>query len=251
MLICYLDESGNTGRKLDDTGQPFHTIAAIVVREDRVREMTDRLDSLASQAPTSDHLVEYHGFDLFHGTGVWDGVYPRERIDEYSKALSVLSQVDAGVVYASIDKPALANLYSYPRPPHMYALQFLTEKLEMWLRSQEDILGRRALLVADENHEQEQYSFDLIIDMQATGGQIGSSWGIDIHLDHIVDSIYFTPSERSRGIQLADLVAFILNRRYRIRRTPGDPRSDTAVRDLVRRRVTPQVRTYRSLWPSR
>ena len=249
MLICYLDESGNTGRKLDDPDQPFHTIAAIAVCEDRVREMADRLDLLASQAPTSDHLVEYHGVELFHGTGAWGGVHPRERINEYSKALSVLSRVDAGVVYASIDKPTLDKVYSYPRPPHMYALQFLTEKLELWLRAQEHILCRRALLVADENHEQEQYSFDLISDMQATGGEIGSSWGIDIHLDHIVDSIYFTPSERSRGIQLADLVAFILNRRYRIRRTPGDMRSDTAVKDLVRRHVNPQVRTYRSLWP--
>ena len=77
MLICYLDESGNTGRKLDDPGQPFHTIAGIAVREDRVREMTDRLDSLASHAPTADHLDECHGFDRFHGTGAWDGVYPR------------------------------------------------------------------------------------------------------------------------------------------------------------------------------
>lgn len=69
MLICYMDESGNTGRRLDDPDQPFHTIAAIVVREDRVREMTDRLNSLASQAPTGDHLVEYHGIELVP----WDG----------------------------------------------------------------------------------------------------------------------------------------------------------------------------------
>ena len=132
----------------------------------------------------------------------------------------------------------------------MYALQFLTEKLELWLRNQTQVLSRRALLVADENHEQEQYSFDLISDMQATGGPIGSSLGINTQLDHIVDSIYFTPSERSRGIQLADLVAYILNRRYRNRRTPGNQRSDSAVDDVVRDHVIPQRRAYRVLWPS-
>ena len=132
----------------------------------------------------------------------------------------------------------------------MYALQFLTEKLELWLRNQTQVLSQRALLVADENHEQEQYSFDLISDMQATGGPIGSSLGINTQLDHIVDSIYFTPSERSRGIQLADLVAYILNRRYRNRRTPGNQRSDSAVDDLVRDHVIPQRRAYRVLWPS-
>lgn len=81
MLICYLDESGNTGRKLDDPNQPFHTIAAVLVREDRVREMTDRLDTLASRAPTGSGLVEYHGIELFHGMRAWDGVYARRRID--------------------------------------------------------------------------------------------------------------------------------------------------------------------------
>lgn len=249
MLICYLDESGNTGRKLDDPAQPFHTIAAVLVREDRVREMTDRLDELASRAPTETELVEYHGSELFHGIRAWDGVYPRQRIAEYSTALSVLRQIEAGVVHSAIDKPRLAAAFSFPRPPHMYALQFLAEKLEWWLRDQTHRLSQRALLVADENHEAEQYSFDLISDMQAAGGPIGSSLGINTQLGHIVDGIYFAPSERSRGIQLADLVAFILNRRYRNRRTPGNPRSDNAVSKLVRDHIIPQRRTYRSLWP--
>ena len=136
MLICYLDESGNTGRKLDDPAQPFHTIAAVLVREDRIREMTDRLDELASRAPTVTELVEYHGSELFQGMGAWEGVFPRQRIAEYSKALSVLRQIDAGVFHSAIDKPRLAAAYPQPRPPHMYALQFLTEKLERWLRDQ-------------------------------------------------------------------------------------------------------------------
>ena len=71
--------------------------------------------------------------------------------------------------------------------PHMIALQFLVEKLERWLRDQMDRLGQRALLVADENHEQDQYSFDLIREMQAVGGPVGASFGLGVTLDRFVE----------------------------------------------------------------
>ncbi|WP_419837874.1 DUF3800 domain-containing protein [Candidatus Poriferisodalis sp.] len=38
MLFCYLDESGNTGSRLDDPVQPYHYLAAVIVREDRVSD---------------------------------------------------------------------------------------------------------------------------------------------------------------------------------------------------------------------
>ena len=253
MLICYLDESGNTGRRLDDPDQPFHLIAAVIVREDRIREMNSRLNELASQAPTTNPLTEYRGSDLFGGRGEWKNVCPRQRIDEYTKALSVLSQVEAGVAYASIYKQALAQKnYSDPNP-HLFALQFLIEKLEKWIKQpsiQENILGRRILLVADENHEQEQYSIDLMNEMLELGGPIGAIYGINITPDHFVDGIYFDKSERSRGIQLADLVAYIINRYQIIRRKPSNKHWDTVVQQLMLNYVNSQLKTWRQPWPN-
>lgn len=249
MLICYLDESGNTGRRLDDPEQPIHLIAAVMIVEDRVREMTDILDGLAQRAPTTQPLVEYHGRELFRGSGPWTGVSPNQRIEAYAEALSVLGQVEAGIAHASIDKPKL-SLKGYDDPnPHIIALQYLTEKIESWLRGQHDVLSQRALLVADENHEHEQYSFDLIREMQAVGGPVGSSHGISIPLDHIVDSVYFDHSDRNRGIQLADLVAFVLGRYQRIGRSPSIARSDAAVAMLLREHILPHCRTWRDMWP--
>ena len=247
MLICYLDESGNTGRRLDDPHQPVHFIAAVIVREDRVGEMAERLQELADRAPIAERLIEYHGDELFHGTGPWRGVAPRIRVREYAKALSVMSHVQASVAHASINKPGLAD----GQNPHLLALQFLTEKIERWLKSQSHELSQRALLVADQNHEHDQYAFDLIQEMQSGGGPVGGGRGLNIPLDHIVDGVYFARSERSWGIQLADLVAFILNRSERIGRNPGNPRSDAAVKMLRREHITPQVKTWRQLWPSR
>ena len=246
MLICYLDESGNTGKRLDDPDQPIHYLAAVMVREDRIREMGDRLHALADAAPIGASLVEFHGDELFHGSGPWQGVPPRLRVGEYAKALSVMSAVGAGVAHASINKPLLVG----DQNPHLLALQFLTEKIERWLRSQTDELGQRALLVADHSHEHDQYAFDLIQRMQAAGGPVGGHRGLNVSLDHIVDGVYFAHSERSWGIQLADLVAFVLNRSERIKRSPGDPRSDRAIRMLRREHISPQLQTWRELWPS-
>ncbi len=71
-----------------------------------------------------------------------------------------------------------------------------------------------SLLVADENHEQEQYAINLIRKMQATGGPVGDWTGLAIPLDNYVDSVYFARSDQNRGIQL-----------------------------------DPQIRTYRTSWP--
>ena len=247
MLICYLDESGNTGQRLDDPDQPIHYLAAVMVREDRIAEMAERLSYLAGAAPTSERLIEYHGDELFHGSGPWQGVSPRQRIREYAKALSVMDDIDAGIAHASINKPGLVE----GQNPHLLALQFLTEKIEHWLRRQRHELSQRALLIADHNHEQDQYAFELVQEMHTGGGPIGSNRGLNISLAHIVDGVYFARSERSWGIQLADLVAFILNRSERIGRHPGNPRSDAAVRMLRSKHITPQVETWRQLWPSR
>ena len=209
--------------------------------------MAERLQDLADAAPTSEPLIEYHGDQLFHGSGPWRDTPPRLRISEYAKALAVMGGVDASVAHASINKPLLVG----DQTPHLLALQFLTEKIEHWLRSQTDELSQRALLVADHNHEHDQYAFDLIQRMQTGGGPIGGHRGLNVSLDHIVDGVYFAHSERSWGIQLADLVAFVLNRSARIRRSPGDPRSDHAIRMLRREHISPQLRTWRELWPSR
>jgi len=246
MLLCYVDESGSTGSRLDDADQPVHYVLAVLVREDRVRQMNDRLEEIAADAPTAKALLEYHGNELFGGSGEWTGVPPRQRIREYDKALAVLAEVGATVVHASINKARLdAKGYSEPNP-HLFALQFLTEKIERWVRYQDHPLAQSVLLVADENHEQEQFSMDLIKEMQASGGPVGSQ---GLSLDHFLESVYFTSSHRSRGVQVADLAAFLLNRRDRNARRGVDDSSSRAVAKLWSDRVDPQVKTWRATWP--
>ncbi|MCY4162804.1 MAG: DUF3800 domain-containing protein, partial [bacterium] len=248
MLLCYLDESGNTGSRLDDPRQPYHYLVAVMVREDRVSQMSERLDELADSAATTANMVEYHGQELFAGSGPWDGVAPHLRIGEYEKALAVIAEVGAYIAYVSINKHGLAQRGAFTSP-HLYALQFLVEKIDAWVGSHTDPQCQRALLVADQNHQEEQYAFELIREMQKPGGRIGSFLSIARPTEHIVDSVYFAPSERSRGIQMADLVAFILNRRDRCLESQDNRASARAVRRLCDTRVIPRVVARREQWP--
>lgn len=250
MLICYLDESGNTGLRLDDPDQPIHVIAAILVREDRVRIMVDRLDSLAAAAPTTTPLVEYRGQELFSGTGPWAGVEPRQRVREYEKALSVLGEVDAAVAHTSINKTRLvAKVHNTSPNPHLYALQFLTEEIQVWVAKHSHPLSQRVILVADENHEQEQHAMDFIRNMQSTSRPIDNQARSSIRLDNYVDSVYFARSDRNRGIQIADLVAFVIHRALWIINRPSDPRSDGAIIALLEKHIRPQICASTALWP--
>lgn len=250
MLICYLDESGNTGLRLDDPDQPVHVIAAILVREDRVRIMVDRLDSLAASAPTATPLTEYRGQEIFSGTGPWTGLEPRQRVREYAKALSVLGEVDAAVAHASISKIQLAAKDYHLSPnPHLHALQFLTEEIQVWVAKQSHPLCKWVMLVADENHEQQQYSMDLIRNMQSADRYIDNRPRSSIRLDNYVDSVYFAKSDQNRGIQIADLVAFIIHRSLWIVNRPSNPRSDRAIIALLEEHIRPQICASAALWP--
>lgn len=248
MLFCYLDESGNTGDRLDDPDQPYHYLVAVMVREDMVSRLTSRLDELAAEAPTTARLDEYHGQEMFSGRGPWDGIAPKARLQEYAKALSVIQDAEASIAYASINKRGLMDRGQW-LSPHLYALQFLTEKIEGWVRQQSNPLSQRALLVADQNHQEEQYAFDLVREMQKSGGPIGAASGNAISAKHIVDGVYFSPSERSRGIQIADLVAYILNRYERVPRGLNQRRSDTAIQQLYHDYIVPNRVTWRQRWP--
>ena len=208
--------------------------------------MNSRIHDLAFQAPTKKTLIEYRGSDLFGGRGQWRGVSSHQRIDEYAKLLSVLSQIKAGVAYTSIHKLGLAKKNYIDPNPHMIALRSLIERLERWIKQphiQVDILSRRALLVADENHEQERYSIDLIKGMQSEKRYVRSLNRYKITSDHFVDGIYFDRSERNNGIQLADLVAYIINRYLTIQRYPGTEHWDTMIKQLMHNHIDGQLLT--------
>ncbi len=251
MWLAYLDESGNTGTRLDDPDQPIHYVAAILVREDRVGALTAAVDDLVAGVlqPGRTRATELHGAEIFGGDGSWSSLSPRERIEVYRTALSLLGSHEAKIAYASIDKRALAQRAAEGVgsargvAPHLLALQFLIEKLQRYLEWQPHRLEQRALLVADETHEHERFALELLETMQGTGGPIGAGHPVP----HIVDTVHFVRSETNRGVQLADLIVYAMNRAERARTNPT--RANQAMHELWSDLIVPLRCTWRERWP--
>ena len=239
MWLTYVDESGNTGTKLDDPDQPFHVIAAVAVREDVVGTLAAHIDQVAARhfgTTERTKATELHASQLKGGDGPWKGVPPADRIAIFEAVLAPLSWDGVFVAHSAIDKPKLA-LRSDRRPPHLWALQFLIEKLNAAFEH----LSERTLLVADETTEHEQFALDLLVNLQNGQPRPGLHFGA---MTQVIDTVHFVRSETNRGVQLADLVAYLRSRTYRTKFAPS------VELDLWKRLVAPNCRTWREPWPT-
>ena len=228
--FVYLDETGT------NSSQPFLTIAAVVVDEERVQPLSGALRQVAMT-----HLgwipedFEFHGRELWHGQGHWEGKQPSELIATYEAAMSLLEQHELSVSHATINKPALHARYDGAADQNAYrlALQFLLEKV--------DTGSARKILVADEAKEQELRAMKMVADMQEwRGGEVPGS-----QLRTIIDSLHFVSSHANSGVQMADLVAYILQRS---RHTESHPNAQTGLDRLVAM-VSSRTFTWREPWP--
>ncbi|MDR8020051.1 DUF3800 domain-containing protein [Nesterenkonia aerolata] len=248
MWLVYLDESGNTGSRLDDPYQPVHWIAAVLVPEEQVLALRRSLDGVVARALPDLVSEELHGAELFSGRGAWSALSPAARVAVYEEALATLSTHDCVVAHASINKTRLRPSTSHA--PHLLAFQFIVEKIQQYISTHKEPMRQRALLIADETDEHNHFQLDLLRDMQDGDGGVG----FNLTLRNIVDTVHFVESDTNRGVQLADLVAYGLQKqgRNRQQRANGEivSRGNATLEQMIEDLVLPHVHTYRSTWPS-
>ena len=238
MWLTYVDESGNTGAKLDDPDQPYHVIAAVAVREDVVSALAAHVDQFAAGHFGTDErnkATELHAAQLRGGNGPWKGVPYAERMAIYGAALAPLAWDGVFVAHSAINKPKL-RWGQGSRLPHLWALQFLIEKLDAEFRRR----GERTLLVADETTEHEQFALDLLVNLQTGQPRPGLNFAA---VTQVIDTVHFVRSETNRGVQLADLVAYLLSRLCRTGWAKG------VELDLWHACVAQRCQTWREPWP--
>ena len=244
MWLCFVDESGNTGNKLDDPDQPLHVISAVMVPESQLDPLRAAFDAVA-EAHGPEGWTEFHGADLYSGSDCWLGVKPQARIDAYAAALAVMDTVEVHIAHASINKARLGAKYAWPESPHVLAMTYLAQKFDDYIGGWKELDRQRALIVADQTQEHEAFVIERVDAMRRLGDPF---WGK--RLKRVAESVYFVESQNSPGVQLADLIAYALNRRFRIRKV-GHPRGrgDAALEELYEDLIAPHIRTWRECWP--
>lgn len=218
--------------------QPMLRLAAVLVPEEQVMPLATLLRGLAMK-----HLgwvpadFEWHGREVWNGSGAWHGKTPAELLAAYRDAIALLDELDLKVSHATIDKPKLHARYNGASDKNAYrlALQFLLEKL--------DSMGGLKVIVADEAKEEQVYAQKMLMGMQQW------SWGGEVpgkQLSSVIDSLHFVRSQASPGVQLADLVAFLL---HKSKQGANHPEAQQALDEMMQV-IGARRPTWREPWPT-
>jgi hypothetical protein len=103
-------------------------------------------------------------------------------------------------------------------------------------------VGGNKLLIADEAKEQQLRAIKMFSDMQRV------EWGGPVpgrKLTTFIDSLHFVSSRASAGVQMADLIAYVIQRSKRSERHPGAQ----VARERMIAVIESRTRTWRDTWP--
>ncbi len=237
--LIYIDETGSVGRGARD--QPLLTLVGVIVDETAVQPLAKRMRHLAVE-----HLgwipagFEWHAVDLWNARHDWAGRTPIQLLDAFEAAIGLLDELSISVSFASINKANLRAKYdgAYDDNAYLLALQFLLEKLDRW-RSPDTL----RILIADEAKQERLRAIELVQDLQ--------QWSLGVvpgrRLVSVIDSVHFVGSKHSPGVQLADMVAYVIQR---YRTNPQSHPDATAALERMRQVIVDHTPTYREPWPS-
>ncbi len=234
--FVYIDETGGSGTAAKQ--QPQLRLVAVIVDEEKVQQLQAALDDLAWK-----HLgwkprdLEFHGQEIWSPSGYWKNKQPPQLLAAYEDAINLLAQLELRVSHATINKAELHTKYEGAADQNAYilALQFLLEKVD----AADTALK---VVVADETKEHQLRAVKMLADMQAWGG--GEVPGKT--LKRVIDSLHFVRSADSPGVQMADLVAYILQRQSRGKEAHPDVQ---AARDRMCAVISSRTFTWREAWP--
>ncbi len=116
MYLIYVDESGNTGPRLDDAQQPTHFLVGVSVPEDAWLTYSERLHSavakgLRSAGPAAASVPEVHAADVYQGTRHFRGVSGEVREGIVTSILAVLHDGGFDVIYVCSHKPTVRQRF--------------------------------------------------------------------------------------------------------------------------------------------
>ena len=203
MYLLYLDGSGS----VRNPAERHFVLAGVAVFERQIYHLlsdADRFVETLGLGPPQD--VELHASVMAAGRkGVWKGIVRQERLATIQKGLGLLTGAHRSVKAFGVvvDKQTVA-----PADPVERAFEEICNRFNLFLsrlqsRSDEP---QRGLVVMDKSHYEETLQ-----GLASRFREQGTRWGT---LRNMAEVPMFVDSTASRLIQLADLLAWAIWRRY-------------------------------------
>lgn len=205
MHILYVDDSGS----VDNPQDKFFILGGVSVFERGIYHLINSLDEVVDQFGIGDpDDIELHGNPMYQGREPpWRSIHRSRREEMIKLALSKLGPGIASVRLfgVAVDRTAVA-----PRDPVELAFEEICNRFNLYLMRRNN-RGRadekqRGLVVMDESKHEKP--------LQALARHFrvnGTRWGA---LRNMAEVPLFVDSRASRLVQIADLVAYSIRRKY-------------------------------------
>ncbi|RYE42626.1 MAG: DUF3800 domain-containing protein [Hyphomicrobiales bacterium] len=204
MHLLYVDESGAVA----DANQPFFVLTGVSVFERRTHWIEQKLNAIAERFdPANPHSIELHGSPMRAGRGVWRSHKFEARMTAIADALKegICDEKNNGVnLFAVVlEKAALVG-----QDPVEYAFEALTMRFDNFLKRLhlKHRSSQRGIMLFDKSSTEMRLQ-TLAREFKYTGHAFGRT-------KNFAEVPVFLDSKASRLIQLADLAAYAVHRKF-------------------------------------
>lgn len=227
MYFCYVDESGHCGTRYDPN-QPVEVLVGVISDATKIHK-TNREHSNYLKALLLQHgivITELKSAQIFRGRKEWASVQADVRKQVFKDLLKWVSVRGCRLVVCPIDSKiffelktannALATKFQYPYEAGAFNILISLQRLKYGTESNKG----KTVVIFDEEGEHDKRFIKMLSD-DLTFTDIFTQIKLpkrratqnDIErLCQIIDVPFFSKSEHSQLIQIADLVAFVVAR---------------------------------------
>ena len=202
MYVLYLDGSGS----VQNPNERHFILAGIAVFERNIYHIISEADKFVSSLGLGDsHDIELHGSVMANGKEApWKGIPRPRRLDFIKCGIDLLRDAHRSVkaFAVAVDKHAVA-----PGDPVEYAFEEICNRFNLFLvRLYRNNNPQRGLIVMDKSRYEETLQ-----GLARRFREEGTQWG---QFRNLAEVPLFVDSTASRLIQIADLLAWAVWRRY-------------------------------------
>jgi hypothetical protein len=212
VYLIYFDESGNTGTNLSDAQQPVFVLCALAVPETKWLQVELDLHAEIERlfpAPRPDDF-EIHATDLISGRRWFKPIPLADRIALRDAWFSVAVKYEMTIIHLAAGKRDFERWQhravgpGIVMNPHVVVFPMVARMVDDWLKSLPG--SPLGIFISDENKE-------IVRDVEKSIKVFRQMEG-PLKLGQLVEKGFFIDSSKSLVLQLCDLCAYTLRKKY-------------------------------------
>ncbi|MEM2122940.1 MAG: DUF3800 domain-containing protein [Candidatus Bathyarchaeia archaeon] len=212
MYLFYVDASGDPGR-YKGTNSRFYVLAGVgIPGHNRLRFESEVEQTLIGMFGKGNIPEEIVARDIIRSKGRFRHLTEEQKTLLVEKLLDLLKLNEATVIAIVVKKEKYWNKYPSSASPdaiRRWSMNLLLDRIDRMIERRQS----PGLVIYDYEGKKDRLYRELLDELRREGSIHWPTGGVR-KIKNIVDTILFTPSETSYGLQIADVVAYFIQSRY-------------------------------------